>query len=244
MKKLCLMFAAFIFLQVSMLAQDLVVSYGDYNSEPYSFSKEGKLTGGIIKEITDALAAELGVTPVYKDVPRKRIYTSLESGETMMASITNPEWVEDKTKYNWSIPLFEEKNIFAVSSAKKISIKGFEDLKGKKLGTMLGYYYPGLMEMFDKKEIIREDVLLLEQNFKKLEAGRIDALIDSDILMTYYIKKNKLEQKIIFAEMTASKHMIYFAVSKKSPINIEKINGAFSKLKEKGKIDEIIKKYK
>ena len=247
----CIQKLTIVLLSISVLimgeiasAQPLIVSFGCNNTEPYALLEGEQLVGGIIKDMMDELAKELGREVRYMDVPRKRIEPYLLSGKLHICPIFNPAWGKDSAQYDWSIPLFQESNLFVVSAKRAFPVKTFDDLNGKRLGTILGYCYPGLMEKFDRQEIKRDDVTSLEQNFKKLEAGRIDCLIDSNILIDYYLKKHDAYDKFVIAEKVASTHDIQSMFSKQIPISIDRINAAFQQLKESGKIAEILDKYK
>ena len=225
-------------------AEILIVAFGSYHAEPYAFVKGKQLVGGVIKDVMDELGKELGIEVDYKSTPKKRIEDALGSGKMHVAAISNPAWVKDSEQYHWSIPLFQESSRFLVSAKLAFPITTFEDLHGKRLGTILGYYYPELMEKFESKAILRDDAIRIETNFKRLQAGRIDALIDSDILIAYHLKKHNAYQQFVIAEKVVSTHDIQSAVSKQTPISIDRINTTLQEMKDSGKITEILEKYK
>jgi len=246
-KRILLLVTTFLVIN-STVANELVISFSPGNSEPYAFleSKEGNvvLSSGIIKDLGDDLGKEMGVPTVYKKYPRKRLEYGLEKGHLHGVCIWNPHWASNPENYDWSIPLFEESNWFALKKENSFPIKSFDDLHGKRLGTILGYYYVGLMDHFKQKLIIRYDVHTLKQNFNKLNGNRIDALIDSNILIEYYLLSNNIYDQYSIGEKVASKHDIYCGFSKKSPFPISQINAAFTRMKDRGDIENILKKYR
>jgi ABC-type amino acid transport substrate-binding protein len=123
-----------------------------------------------------------------------------------------------------------------VDAQRAFPIQTLDDLRGKWVGTILGYYYVGLMEKFEREEIFRDDNKNIEWNFKKLEAGRIDALLDSNILIEYYLKKHNAHAQFLIAEKVVNTLYIQAMVSKQSPIPIERLNAAFQHLKDRGRI--------
>jgi ABC-type amino acid transport substrate-binding protein len=217
-------------------AQELVVGFGENNAEPYAFIEGEQLTGGIIKDLMDAVGKELGIDVQYKNIPPKRMKPYLRSGHIHVAPIWSPDWVEEHEQYNWSIPLFQESTVFVVDAQRAFPIQTLDDLRGKWVGTILGYYYVGLMEKFEREEIFRDDNKNIEWNFKKLEAGRIDALLDSNILIEYYLKKHNAHAQFLIAEKVVNTLYIQAMVSKQSPIPIERLNAAFQHLKDRGRI--------
>jgi len=225
------------------LANTLTVGFGQNNSAPYAIIEDDKLVGGIIKDLMDALTVELSIKVVYKSIPRMRTTDFLLAGDIDVMPISNPMWMKKSHQFLWSIPLFEELNLFVVSKGDSFEIKEFSDLDGKKLGTIRGYSYPELTTKFNRNEIFRLDVENLEQNFKKLRVGRIDALIDSDILIRHYLSQYSGNNKFVLASKVASTHFVQSAFSPHISIDIEHINNAFRKMKSKGIIKRIMLKY-
>ncbi len=229
-------------------AKELIISFSPGNAEPYVFLEtQGDneiLSSGILKDLADGLGKEMGVPVIYQNLPRKRLVSGLEEGRIHGVCIWNPLWVSNPENYDWSIPLFEESDWFVLKKENYFPIESFDNLKSKRLGTILGYYYVGLTDHFKQKLIIRDDVNTLSQNFKKLDNNRIDVLIDSNILIEYYMLRNNSRDQYSIGEKIASKHDIYCGFSKKSPFPISQINAAFTRMKDRGDIENILKKFR
>ncbi len=223
-------------------AQTLIIGFNDGNAEPYAFISGGMINGGIIKDIGDAVAKELNVKVEYKQSTANRIKVEVKEGTIHVLPIFNPAWWPTPGDFNWTSPLFPETNIFVTSKAKPFAINGFDDLKGKRIGTILGYYYPTLDPYFKKGEMIRDDGSSLQQNFDKLKAGRIDALVDSNIILSYKLKS--LGADFQASSFAAASQDVYFGLSKTLPVDGAKLLAAFEKIKKSGLIDSILKKYR
>jgi len=224
---------------------ELKISFGVHNAEPYAFINKGKLEAGIIKDISEALSQKLGIKVSYINVPRKRLEAYLKSGKTHIVFMSNPAWVKNADDFYWSIPLFQQSDIFVVDSQRAFPINKFSDLYGKRLGTISGYHYENLDQDLQDGKIIRDDVSDLATNFKKLQSGRIDSLVDANILVDYYLKKHSAKHKFIVTEKAASINDNYAMFTRKPlPIDYERINAELLQLKESGKIDEIIARYR
>lgn len=224
-------------------ADPLVVCYGVHNASPYTFIQDERLAGGIIKDLYDGLGSALGIPVEYQQASRKREEDFLLKGESHVIPISNPAWLEHGEQFNWTLPLFTESNRFVVSAKNPISIESFKDLHGKRLGTIRGYYYTGLMEALESGQILRQESENLETNFKMLQRGRIDCLIDSEILIRHYLKAHDAHDDFVIAKKIASTHSVQSAISKKAPVSIERINAAFKQMRETGQIERIIENY-
>lgn len=238
-----------IFFQLTSLittsSLELKVSYGSHNAQPYAFIEENRLKGGIIKDIMEEVGLLLNVDIKFIETPRKRQRLSLEAGRIDVLSITNPTWLgEHADKFYWSIPLFSEDNIFVISKQNIFKIESHNDLDGKILGCILGYYYRGLMDKFERNIIIREDAKSLTSNLLKLKTGRIDALIDSNITIMYTVNHLNIKDDFIFPEFISTSYDVYFAFSKVSKVSYKDINSALGKLIENGTLESILGKYK
>lgn len=222
----------------------LIVSFGSHNTSPYTFVEDGKLIGGIYKDIMDEVGKALHLNVVYKQTQKKRQEKYLLQGKRHVLVLSNPLWQKHRDQYSWSVPLTEETNIFVVSARNSFAIRSFEDLHGKHLGTILGYRYPELTDKFGRKEIFREDVISLEQNFNKLKIGRIDCLIGSDILIGYYLKAHNAHNTFLISEKSTGSHPLMTALSSHAPISVEQLNTLYKQLKDNGKLTDIFAKYK
>lgn len=229
---------------VSITSIELKVSYGYHNAQPYAFIENNTLIGGVIKDIMDEVGLLLNAEIKYIDVPNKRQVESLESGRVDVLAIMNPAWIEeDADKFYWSMPLFTEDNIFVLSKDNSFKLDNHDDLNGKVLGCILGYYYRGLMDRFERNIIIREDAKSLKSNLLKLKSGRIDALIDSNITIMYTVKHLNIEDDFVYPEFVSTSYDVYFTYSKVSQIHFDKINSALQKLIDNGTLNQILKKY-
>lgn len=224
-------------------AQSLVIGFNEGNAEPYAFISNNALTSGIIKDIGDAVGKQLGVPVEYRISTRNRIEGELKAGTVHVLPIFNPGWTATPKDYAWTPVLFPETNIFVVAKARPIAIKSFDDLKGKRIGTILGYFYPTLDPYFKKGDMVRDDANNLQQNLDKLRAGRIDAIIDSSIILGYKLK-GSLGTDFQASSFVAASQDIYFGISKSMPLDADKVIAAFDKVKASGEIDAILKKYR
>lgn len=238
---LCL---AALFMPKVAAGETLIVAFGSHNAEPYAFIEQGQLSGGIIRDIMDEVGKELAMEVRYLNVPRKRMESYLRTGKAHLRLLANPRWVSEPEQYRWSLPLFRELDIFVVSATNAFPITAIDDLQGKRVGTILGYRYPKLMEKFAARQVFRDDVKCLEANFLKLKEGRIDCLVDSEILISYYLRKNRVQKDYVVGEMRASSHDVRAMLSRQLPVPFERIDAAFKKLRDSGKIRQILDSYR
>ncbi|MBN9672367.1 substrate-binding periplasmic protein [Roseibium aggregatum] len=230
---------------VSAHHDGLIVSFGSHYGEPYAFVENGRLVGGIVKDIMDEVANEIDVEISYENIPRARMDNHLLTGKSHVLVLSSPRWYTNPEQFLWSETLFRESGRYVVSVQNSFSVADYDDLTGKRIGTIRGYRYPGeLDERFSEGTVIRDDVDSLASNFKRLKLGRIDALLDADTLILHYLAKHQAQGDFIVAEKIESTHDVKAMISRKSPVPFDDLARAFRKLKDSGRIDEILEHYR
>lgn len=222
----------------------LVIAYGSHNGEPYIFRDDsGLVVGGILKDIGDTLSRELSVDVIFHEVPRKRLEMALNDGTAHVYMKGNPKWVADSTRFLWSRSLFREEDILLLRKGSEKQIESPKDLKGLRMGTILGYHYSALDSLFEAGFLQRQDVTNLYANIQKLQMKRLDCLVDSDILIHYQLKKKDI-QDLKVAQWVAASIEVFNMVSPKCPVPLDSLNRVYSDMHERGSFEEILNHYR
>lgn len=227
-------------------AQPLKVGVNDGNGEPYAFLENGQVLRGIVKDISDAVGEALGRPVEYEVLPRKRLEAALLTGDIDFIPIYNPGWTEDPNRFQWSPPLFDERNRIVVRSTWQHPVEGPRDLDGLTLGTIRGYWYPTLEEAFRRPGgPQREDAVNLIQNLQKLTSGRIDAVVDSEVLLDWHLRDEaKAFHGWTLAPWVVSSQKISWAFLPRPGMPTTAVNRAFQQLKDNGTIERILRAYR
>lgn len=205
---------------------------------PLLFEHEQELTG-IVPEYTRAIVDALGRKGTLSLLPRNRLTMYMEKGSVDFLCYTSFDWADDKDSFLWADNLFYKKEVILGPAPMPKLLK---DLKGKTLGTMLGYSYPKLNDYFKDKTIIREDGPTEEANLNKLRNDHIEYLIIDELFLDYYKKNNpdidKGRERLVLQQYPVS-----CSLSKKGRVTVKELNKAIAKVKSSGKLREIFKKY-
>ena len=225
--------------------QALVISYGSYNSAPFALLVDDVIQGGLIFDIATEFARRLDRPPRFEQVPRKRIGESLISGMTDMYCGLNPAWVDEAPKLLWSPPLFTERDIFVSLKQRGSPITGFADLRGQRIGTILGYQYSNTMEkMFSENISVRDDAPRIDNNIERLENGWIDDVLDSDIVIYYNMKSRKWMDRFVPSVLVESEHSLYCALANKPELAKPEIAAAFAAMLQDGTMAAFLARYR
>lgn len=211
--------------------------------EPLVFFKENEAPKkGIIIELAQAILKEAKINHSWVILPRNRTEEKFLNGEIDLRVFLNPTWTSKPEEHEWSDVIFEDKNV-VVQASKKNKVKNYEAIKGKKMGAVLGYYYPQLDAFFNSGDLVRvnaetQNALLMMLDNQKIEYG-----VTSIFAAKYFLKKKSKNKLLGLSQIDVSVYPIHIAARKGETETIKKINAAIAKLKKSKKIDHILKKY-
>lgn len=246
MRKLIL----FYIIIVSMLYGKEKVFFVEDPWPPYSMGKlSSKPTSGIAVELIEEIFKNKYDLEM-KLYPWKRAILLAKNG-LADGLILTLETEKRKKFFVFSDPLIEDNIlIFQKKDKKEITYRSLEDLKGLKIGVILGSAYSNEFQKKVKSGILNvEAVSNIETNIKKLINDKIDVLLLSQIVSQKILKMDptlKKEIRPLGKPLVSKKFKI--AISKRSFLskeeNIAYINKRIKKLKKSGKLKAIILKYK
>lgn len=202
--------------------------------------KSGQIEG-IIADYNRALFRIMKRNGNVSVMTRYRLQEYLLNGKVDYLCYVAKEWVADTEKFIWSQTLFTKREVLLGSSPMPNNPK---KLKGKTIGTILGYVYPNLDPLFHSHTLLREDASSEFANLNKLRHGRVKYVVTDEIFLDYYNFLNK-EQSLDKGRqrIPLQKYDIACSLSRKSPLKIQELNRAISELKSSGELKKIFKSY-
>lgn len=221
----------------------LVYGLNESHSPPFIFSdsstKPVTINGGIFFDLALEVGRKLKRPLHFVALPRNRLDASLTEGPVELICYNAEAWAGEYAKdHLWSIPFLKQSNVIVsnriISANEKI--KSLKDLKGKTIGTTLGFVYPALESYFKDGSIIREDGVSGSVNISKLSALRVPYVIMNNLEYDYYKKKIP---DLVRAPFEFDSIAVKCALSKKSDLKIEELNTALLELKKSGKLNKI-----
>lgn len=215
-------------------AQDkpaLLFGYGEYQSAPYALVENGVLTGGLLFDVGSALAVEMDRKLEFVNVPRKRLAGSLAAGSIHIRCHLSPVWMKEPDKFLWTPTLYKSKTIVAALTDDAPDIETIADLKGKTIGTVLGFKYADEIEgMFKDNTAVRADSAAVSNLIKMMGYGRVDVVIGTKLILQYEIQKAGADNLYEIAPLEIRSQDIQCAISKTSSALSTKILMAMNAL--------------
>lgn len=216
---------------------ELVFIAAANHTEPLSRFEQGVLTGGIIKDLGDALARRMGLRPRYLTMPSKRANLALRDGEGDLLCYTRPQWIGPD--FRFTLPLIPNGEVVA-ARANAPRLTALADLANVTVGTVLGYRYPEA-EAALGPQLRRQDTPDMQANLRKLALGRMQyAFTDRMVLREHRRRQpqDNLREELVLNTFTAP-----CGLSLRSAHSLERINAALNELVADGEMQRILAHY-
>jgi len=210
-------------------ANDISIKIANGDWPPY-FSPTLEHNGVVSRIVKEAFGNE-GIQVEYVFLPWKRGLIEAKTGK-WAGSVGWLKTNEREEDFYFSEPIMNLAPVFFQRKDSRVSWNTFEDLKGKNIGAILGYFYGKDFAEAENKEMIFVDrVASAYQNLKKLMHKRValaavERSVGLYILSTQFDKDEAVlvepQQKLLHSNPT------YLLISKKA-VNAEDIVILFNK---------------
>jgi ABC-type amino acid transport substrate-binding protein len=205
---------------------------------PVAHFQDGALTGGILKDLGDAIAARPRRHARYLPVPSKRVSMALASHEGDGVCYVLPDWIDGD--FNWTAPVIPN-SVAVVAHGNVPVIHRLTDLADTRVGTVLGYRYGPLWERLGS-HLKRDDAASTELVINKLVAGRANYAVLETLTVDWYRRTyptTGLRTDLVFYTFVAR-----CAFNKSATIAFKDIDRAVTDLVGSGAVDAILARYR
>jgi ABC-type amino acid transport substrate-binding protein len=208
------------------------------NTMPLVQFKDGQLSGGILKDLGEAIAGQLGRRARFDAIPSKRVWTVLREGGADGVCYVMPQWAEGE--FDWSRPLIPDGAVIAAHPSAP-PVTRLAQLAGVRIGTVLGYHYPTVEAQLGKG-FVRDDGPTMEHNLSKLGAGRRQYALAELISVQHRLRgagAGSLRVEIVFEHIKA-----HCAFSKRSRLPFAEVDQAIDRIALDGTVEKILARYR
>lgn len=222
-------------------ADTLVFAVSTGSAMPMTEFRNDELTGGLLKDFGDALARELGMTPRYMNLPRKRVEPALLAGQADLLCDLRPEWLDGKD-WSWTGTVFSNSMIIA-SRVEIAPVQRIAALAGQRIGTVLGYRYPELESRLGAR-FVRDDAASDDLNTNKLLNYRFNYVVSNSLYYDYQRKVHPGRSQLNKSVLTIVPFDTYCALPPRGRIELERVNRAIVALRRRGEMQQIYDRYR
>jgi ABC-type amino acid transport substrate-binding protein len=240
-----LLLLALAFAPCARAAEVLRLAVYETMSYPFNIRDAGgHLSGGLLMEMGEQMARELGTRVKVLPFSRMRIEPSVLAGEADLVCYSSPQWSDKPAALQWSIPTLPQIERAVVKAGKSVPDKVPEDFKGLRITLQLGYHYPSIQPLFDAGQARRVDQTKVQAMFRAVDEGVADVLVVSEAEIEGYFKDNPADRKR-YAQSAKPFSVVQTqcGLSPKSPWKLEQINKALSAMMARGDMERLARRY-
>lgn len=209
---------------------------------PLAEFRENRLVGGIIHDLILRLAHRLEMPAQILVLPRNRVELALKQGEIDVRCYISPRWIANGEEYLWSVPFIHQRDLI-VARQGSASVPGPDALSGQTIGTVLGYAYPRLQQLFDRGALQRDDARNQELVLQKLLAGRYQYALSNELALAWF-NRDLPDSDHLVGVATLDEEPVSCLVRNDPALPTQRILRALSQMKESGEIDAILARYR
>lgn len=213
--------------------------------KPFTYINEQNQVAGFDVELLQILKEyDESLNFHFNPVPFNALFASLDSKKFDFLAHQLAKTKEREEKYIFSnTPYFNV--LLNIIVSPNSQIQSFEDLRGKKIGAVVGSNQAQKIEEYSAKNPNLKLQMVYFKNYGAqllaLANGQIDALLDNPIVASDYAKEAGVKIKI--TDLTLQKTSVYFVFGKKDEELRDKVSSALEKARADGKLKELSLKY-
>lgn len=206
--------------------------------QPFNYLDDNNEYAGFDVDIANELAKRMGVKTKFVATKWDSLIGGLKADkfDVIIAQMTVTE--ERKKSVDFTDPYVVTGSVL-ITKEDTTGISELEDIKGKKVGVGGGTTFEEVARSVDGADV--NLYKSINDYIQDLINGRLDVIINDQLLMSYNIKEEKLPLKIVSDIM--NKDEIAMAVKKGNDDLVTKLNQELSEMKEDGTYDDIYKKW-
>lgn len=209
---------------------------------PFDMIENGNYVG-FDRDLFDAVAKEIGVTPEYQDLPWTAILPGLEAKkfDLVLAPVT---WTAERAaRYAFTAPI-SDATVMLVQKAGGSMTKP-EDAKGKTVGAQQGTAQLKQLEAFGEKigGITVKEYASTDEAYADVASGRLDAAVASAPLINYMVKQRPETFAAVNPPFGEPTYFGFVARKGEGDTLVAAINDAMAKMKADGRLQALQEKW-
>ena len=182
-----------------------------------------------------AMARQMQRPVSLSPLPRKRMMGALESGEADMVCGYLPAWF--KGDVNWSRPFIPISEVL-VASKRVPAPTSIEDVRGKTVGTVLGFSYPEIEKRLGA-DFIRDDAPSLELSLRKWQRGRFDYFLATGVSLDRQFDAGELAAG--YSQLILNEEKTGCAISRAGNVSVAEVKAAIDALERSGEATRLMR---
>lgn len=218
----------------------------DPSNAPFEMRGEGGEIVGLDMDLLHAIAKQEGINYEIKPRAWQGILDTLETGESDVVTGVVVLTEERAKKYDFTDPVVYKKRYAYLTNetVEKHQVKSFADICSLKVAVKAETDKAALYESVCGQE--NPNMVAVPSSyssFRELVSGNVDVAIGDDVLFNYYLRENKVNNVVKFANEGEGEIILAWPVRKGNSELLNKLNNGLRSLKANGRYDQIKKKW-
>ncbi len=205
---------------------------------PFARFTNGELSGGILKDMGDALGVRLQRKVRFVAIPSRRVGIVLDSGQVDGVCLVRPGWIDGD--FNWSPDLIPTGGV-VMARHDAPPVRSLRQLRGETLGTIAGYRYQIVGSLLGP-DFVRDDAPSGEHVLRKLLAGRTRYALMESNTAAWYVKNDRTRS--IRLDLVYETSSAQCAFSRRSAIPWPELRQASTGMLHDHTVDKIMARYR
>ncbi|MBR8701084.1 ABC transporter arginine-binding protein 1 [Fusobacterium sp. DD29] len=223
-------------ISVSAFAKKKVYVGTNAEFPPFEYLENGKPTGFDI-DLVDEMGKLMDVDIKIVDMAFDGLLPALQMKKVDLVIAGMTATPEREKTVSFTQPYYTASQVIIVREGDD-SVKSFDDLKGKKVGVMLGFTGDIVVSKIDGAKPERYNAAYA--GIMALKAKKIDAVVLDSEPAKNFVKQNAGLQ---IADANSAQEEYAIAIRKNDKKLMEQVEKALAEIKENGTYDKLLKKY-
>lgn len=202
---------------------------------------------GIMPDVLKEVCGKYDITIEIAACPEKRNRQLLINGGVDAYPLSR-RWVDDPADYSWTAPVMSVDDIIVSRKDTPIAFTAPHDLAGLSIGVIHGYVYPTLDSLFKSGTIRKQTTFSTRNLLFMLARKRLDAIVTTRHVAEWVIanEPDLNAGDFEFCKTTVDSAPYSFAFTKTRDWRpfISRFNAELARMREDGRLDEILNKYR
>ncbi|MFJ2980828.1 MULTISPECIES: substrate-binding periplasmic protein [unclassified Pseudomonas] len=197
---------------------------------------------GLLFDLMQAIAREVGARPEYHVMARLRLQQAMDDGDIDVRCYVSTQWFNDRPgNFVWSIPLFHQRDVLVGQPSESRGTRP-EQLPRQAIGTVLGYTYTTLEPLFAQGQLHREDSRSQELALQKLQIGRYRHAVSNELSLQWFNQRLPADQHL--QVLAVLEEQALGCMVRNDPVlPTQGVLRALVRMKESGEIERMTRQY-
>lgn len=205
---------------------------------PLAGFNDNKLTGGILKDLGEAIARRLKRRAVFISVAGDQVGAALSKGRADGICYVRPFWIDGE--FDWSRPLLPDTELIASHPHMPV-LRSLLDLRDRAVGTVAGYRYPRVEQVLGLR-FRRLDAPTMEENLRNVMLGHARYTVIASSTLAYQMKVNKGLK--LRPDLTVASYSAQCAFARGGQLPFAEVDKAINGLIDDGSLQQILARYR